>query len=598
MDYTFVELKEILRRNDEYMLFHEKSLIKEHALDPFFAQRLNDLSNIAEEAKAKRPWIPTLSDYRVFQDTGMAEEYFEWYAERRKFLNALVFMAIVTEDVSYLPYVEDYIWAIIQTYKWTTPRDPEFYEERGRDGVPHEECLDLLSTETGFTFAEIDALLGDRLSQFIRRHIKQESLKRIVYSFSNKTYYHWWETCNINWAAVCGCSVAGTAMYYLEDSDELAEILLRILQTMKCFLDGYQDDGVCVEGISYWKYGFSYFVFFCELLRERTNGEIDLMQDEKVHQIALFLQRCRLGENEILNFGDSEQRLSYQIGFIHMLKTYFSDVEVPPSRYVENYHQERRHRWAGFIRDFAWFKKEFVQDDKDVLIDNHYFEKSQIYIAHKNGTCFAVLGGHNGYIHGHNDLGHFVYYVGGKGIFIDIGQGAYTREYFGAQRYTIINTGSAGHSVPLVNDEVQQEGTEYCVTEMHTVHGACDVVGMDITKAYECPGLERLYRIFEYQADGTLCICDRICTKGTSSITESFVVSVTEEPILEDGKVILKKDDITVCLLYDKRFRSLSIEKISSENITACDDQGMRIIRMNTQMESGCGEYRFTIFKC
>lgn len=598
MDYTLAELKEILRRNDEYMLFQEKSLIKEHALDPFFAQRLSDLRSIAEEAIMKRPWIPTLSDYRVFQDTGMAEEYFALYCERRKYLNALVFMAVVTEDDKYIPYVEDYIWAIINTYKWTTPRDSLFHEERGRDGVPHEECLDLHSTETAFTLAEIDAILSDRLSEFIRRKMKEASMRRVVRSFANKDYYHWWEFCDINWASVCGCSVAGIAMYYLEDTEELAEILIRILKTMKCFLDGFHDDGVCVEGISYWKYGLSYFVTFCELLRQRTNGEIDLMQDEKVHQIALFLQRCRLGENEILNFGESEQRLSYQVGFIHKLKKYFPDVEVPPSKYVENYHKERRHRWAGFIRDFAWFQKELVQDDKDVLVESHYFEKSQIYIAHKNGTCFAVLGGHNGYIHGHNDLGHFVYYVGGKGIFIDIGQGVYFNGYFGAQRYTVINTGSAGHSLPIINGQTQQEGEAYCVTEMHAMHGTCDVVGMDITKAYECPELERLYRTFEYQEDGTLCICDQVQTNGRTSIMESFVVSVTEEPILEDGIVTLKKDDITVCLLYDKRFGALTIEKVSSENITACQDQGMRIIRMSTESEGGCGEYRFTIQKC
>lgn len=595
MQYSRQELRDILRRNQKFLLFEERKFIKENARKLHFAAVIEELGNIAEEAMEKRPYTPTLSEYRSFMEVGVAESYFVPYSERRMYLNAMVIMTIITEEDKYIRPIEDYIWAMINTYKWTSPRDHYFLEEKGRDGVPHEECLDLLATETAFTFAEIDAVLGDRLSGFIRKKMKEAALSRVIRSFANKAYYHWWEFCNHNWAAVCGCSVAGAAMYYLDDDEELIEILERVLKTMERFLAGYKADGVCVEGVSYWKYGFSYFVFFCELLRQRTNGEINLMLNEKVHQIALYLQRCRVSGNVTLNFGDSGKKLSYSVGLMHKLKSYFSDICVPPVKYASKLHEDRRYRWAGFIRDFAWFNEKLAQNEEDVLEKSHYFKESQVYISHKQDVCFAVAGGHNGYSHNHNDLGHFIYHVKGQDVFIDIGQGAYCKGYFTEKRYSFLNNSSAGHSLPMINGQVQQGGAEYSVRQMQVSQGETDTVGMDITGAYSCKELERLYRSFTFQNDGTLQICDSIEVNAHAVITESFVVSVTEEPIMEPGKIILHKHDAIACLEYGEAFHVSDIEQVTPANITGCNDRGMRIIRMTSEMEAGLGEFKFRI---
>jgi hypothetical protein len=42
---------------------------------------------------------------------------------------------------------------------------------------------------------------------------------------------------------------------------------------MDIFLRGYDEDGACLEGASYWEYGISYYVFFGELLKNRTAGK-------------------------------------------------------------------------------------------------------------------------------------------------------------------------------------------------------------------------------------------------------------------------------------------------------------------------------------
>ena len=307
MSEELTRIKDILLRNKNAVLFEEKAFIKMNASADYFQSDVIEIRRLAEEAIKKRPFIPLLSEYKQYLETGLAEEYFIHYCKRRMYMNALVLMSVITEEKRYISALEDYLWAIINTYKWTTPRDLLFLEEKGKDGVPHEQCLDLNSTETAFNFAEVDAILGDKLSPFIRKKMKEAALNRIVYSFANKDYYHAWEFGQFNASAVCGCCVAGTAMYYLEDTDMLAGILQRILRTMDSFLSGYNDDGVCLEGFDYWKYGFGYYFYFTELLRQRTNGEIDLLKNEKVHQIALYMQRCRIGKDVIMNFGDSHR---------------------------------------------------------------------------------------------------------------------------------------------------------------------------------------------------------------------------------------------------------------------------------------------------
>ena len=55
-------------------------------------------------------------------------------------------------------------------------------------------------------------------------------------------------------------------------------------------------------------------------LKRRTNGAVDLLAEEKVHQMALFLQRCRIEKNQVINFSDCAGCFTYRVGMLHKLK--------------------------------------------------------------------------------------------------------------------------------------------------------------------------------------------------------------------------------------------------------------------------------------
>ena len=78
---------------------------------------------------------------------------------------------------------------------------------------------------------------------------------------------------------------------------------------MDYYLQGFGPDGACLEGLGYWNYGFGYFVYYADLLRKRTRGEMDWFRAEKVGRIALFQQRAfgRQGRRQLLRFATGKQ---------------------------------------------------------------------------------------------------------------------------------------------------------------------------------------------------------------------------------------------------------------------------------------------------
>ena len=597
MKYSVEELADLLEQNQpEGSALVDKKKIKENAANPFFAGEVQKLKAVAEDAAAHPSVVLPFSEYQIFDTEGSRDPYDPNYLKRRMRLNALVFMELISDDGTYLKAIEDEIWVWLNEYIWAIPASMQgdSLKPSGSNGVPQEKYLDLCSTEMAYTLAEIDALIGEKLAPLIRYRMKQEVFRRVLDSYMGPVRFGW-ESCDNNWAAVCGGSVGAAAIYYVEDSKELAKYLVRVLDTMDCFLSGYDSDGACVEGVSYWSYGFSYYIFFSELLKQRTNGAVDLLAEEKVHQMALFLQRCRIEKNQVINFSDCAGYFTYRVGMLHKLRERYPDVLIPPAEYTMRFHDDHCYRWPGFIRDYMWFDSSFMDKFEDKLENGHFFQESQVYLSRKNGAFFAVAGGHNGYSHNHNDLGHFIYHAQGESVLIDIGQGIYTKEYFSEGRYNIINNSARGHSVPQINGCLQMEGTEHCVRVMDVQNGDTDIVRMDLSKAYDCPALDGLIRTFVFRPDGSLELTDGFTLKQQAAILEQFVVDVTEEPEIADGQVILVKNEAKLTLKFDGKLQFKGIEKIPGSVMARNQSDGLRIIQFISENLTQSVDFRFHI---
>ncbi|MDQ0194496.1 hypothetical protein [Paenibacillus wynnii] len=205
----------------------------------FFEAELSEIK--AEGERLSGVPIPelTYSLFSIYSHTGSRLEYESVYFERRRMLNTFVFLSLIEPECEgHIALLGDILWSICNEYTWCLPA------HLGATNI--EETIDLFSAETGFALSEISVLLGDRLAPLLQSRIKEEVYKRLFIPYL--TYGpHPWETATHNWAAVCAGSIGSAALLMLEDPEVLTDILKRVQVSMNCYLEGFGDDGACLE---------------------------------------------------------------------------------------------------------------------------------------------------------------------------------------------------------------------------------------------------------------------------------------------------------------------------------------------------------------
>ncbi len=515
--------------------------------NPNLEVMLEGLQARAKEFRSQPIVSLSFHNFRRYEEDGNRSGYENEYFAHRGMLETFALMAWIYEDEDYLHALEDIIWAICDEYSW-----PVTAHMRSESLMVYQEehhNVDLFAAETGQAFAEILSLLGDKLHPTVVMRMRKRLEERIFGQLHQP--FGWKEVKTCNWAAVCAGSVGMAAMYEIKDEERLADIIMICLTSMDRFIGGYAEDGVCTEGISYWGYGFGYFMCFADLLRRRTGGKLDLFAIEKVHLMATFIGKVFFPKGRSLSFSDGGSRSRSDPSTISYLRTIYQDMPVPGEEaMVFKYPTDTNYRFALALRKFVNMQTEpFVSTGG---LDNCYiFPAAQWYLSTtKNGEIsIAAKAGHNSEAHNHNDVGSFQIFKNGEQILADIGAGAYDKAYFGANGYSIFCKGSQGHNVPIINGEFQKTGRKYtaedCVLEKNGL-------SYDFEKAYEEPTLEKLHRDLRFdEVSGIVTLADTFAfAERPTSVVERFVTEF--EPKIEDGSVLIDGNGQKMSLYYDK----------------------------------------------
>jgi hypothetical protein len=557
------ELLDALDSGSQSALFAEaRDPEKRNSLrsSPYYAESLQQFRTMGDQLLQEPIRVLPYHLYKLFDTTGDRNAFQHEYFERRRRLDVFAILSLVDGELRYIEALEDILWAICDEYAWSLPahfggNSLHIIEDLnrkliGEKGVlsavtpEHRTTLDLFSTETGFYLSEITYLLEERLSDLIIYRVRKEVKERILDSYTSLSPSYPWETAEMNWAAVCAGSVGAAAMYLIKDEHTLAPLLHRVLESMDSFLDGFPEDGACLEGVVYWNYGFGFFTAFAALLKQRTAGRVDLMQNEKVKQIALFQQKSYLNENYVTSYSDSSLTSNYMPGLTHHLKRVFAEIEIPDQQFRAGILGDNCFRWMHVIRNLVWSDPALT--GADLGDASYYLEQAGIIISRttidSRRIAFSAKGGNNDEPHNHNDVGSFIVHAGSQPLWVDPGAGYYTKEYFGEQRYSMIYNSSHGHSVPIVEGKFQEAGKEYqaAVISVNSTEEQDELV-LDIAGAYPCRNLLSLKRHFCFdKRKGRLQLEDRYSFgEQPSSITERFV-SFLEPVLIEPGAVCLK----------------------------------------------------------
>lgn len=540
--------------------------------------------------------------FGLFEKTGNRLRYEEVYFTRRKFLAVFGLLALLQQrrqgraSKDCLEKLARIMEGICGEECWALPAHVNRAEADWRITV------DLFACETAQTLAELTDRLGDALSGAVRKLVLENVRRRVFQPFfSVPAPYGGWEGSDNNWNAVCAGCIGSACLHLMREDGQRAELecrLDRICESLAAYVNGFAEDGACLEGMGYYTYGMTYFVNFAEELYACTKGRRDLLcgkwggfeesRRDRRFRIAQFPAKCFFADGRSVSFSDGDSRDTYRVGISCALAMRFGSPEtifpggnpdaeekiraVEQSRTMEQSHAAGLPHAASLPNAaslhgdpcyrFAALKMDLEQTERYLEqaalprgkgVESRRFQilpAAQWCIGNAaSGVGFACKGGQNGEPHNHNDIGHFIYEAGGVILFADLGAGEYTKEYFGAGRYDILCNRSLGHSVPVIGGREQCAGSGYCCSGFQA--GEDGSVEMELARAYPQGLLRRFARTFRFDlVTGRLLVRDSICfseeAQASREVTENLVTQI--RPLITASGIVLEEGGVRAAL--------------------------------------------------
>ena len=496
--------------------------------DDAFARHRKELTEAYAKYFAVKPRCATAWEVLDFPNVGGGSDHF------RQLQTVALLALIYPDNEEYYKSLVEVVWEICNEYTWAPlGHYNDYYNRTPQDFDPG--LIDIFAASLAFSMAEIKSLFKDRFPKLLNDRISYEIRRHTIEPYVNRKFF--WENHGNNWTAVCTGAVGGVLMY--EDPEEFKKQLPRLQKSMECYLDSYDDDGMCVEGTAYWGFGFGFFCNYAMLEREFTKGEVDWFKKDKIKAISKYIQKMYIQPEVVASYSDCNFKEVYWYGLPHMLSTvYPGEIEKLP---MLNVNLLSYVHFTFGLRCILYFNPENVATKLENC--TYYAENCSYFTKRTDSYGFTCKGGDNGESHNHRDVGSFIFARNNKSYICDLGYPgptAKTPDYHGGSRYKYFNPSSFSHNIPFFGENQGQEG---CSKEPVSADydKKTDSVTMNLEVAYCVEGLERYKRTF-YFTDDEILMHDKFKADKGIKITERFVT--TTKPRVKGSTVAL--DDVHI----------------------------------------------------
>lgn len=481
-------------------------------------------------------------------------------------LNAFAIAEGLDNQGEFLPAIEREMTAIMDESGWIVGG-----ALTSEIGTPKCTQVDLVTAPRAWTLATVDYWLGDRLPVELRRRLREQLEKRVFAPYledaaAEKKRFFWLETQTNNWGPVCHAGIVGAALTVVDSREYRA----RIVHTAVTRLDGYlhgwsiSPDGLCLEGVGYWDYGFGNYLLLAETLWRHSGGRINLYDGERVRQVATATRRLELSHGTYPSFADCGIYMRPNVALLWLIKERFGlhgpgwpevpdggdELFRPDWAFQDFAGRPDPKELAGFMFAlhpqgdrlaaygiFAFpFSPGVANEGAPFVMDplRAVFVDSGVAVLRdvtpgKPVLSLAVKGGHNDEPHGHHDLGSYVIALDGWPLLLDPGAELYTPLTFGPRRFESMMNNSWGHPVPVVAGKPQRDGVVAKAVMRHTTSAGDgqEVITLDLKAGYDVPELKKLTRTFTFmRREQRIEIVDEVefseaRTFGTAFVTNS-----------------------------------------------------------------------------
>ena len=484
------------------------------------SERYGNLLKRAAELKSAPPNELTREMYEAYSRGGRRGAYDRPRQENRFRLGSFVLAECLENRGEHIPAIETYLRAACEELPWVSPaHDPRMENLRGETVE-----VDLSSAATAWHLAVTLHLLGERLDPAVVAQVRSEIDRRVWTPFlemvRGKRELCWWLTEKANnWNAVCLAGVVGSALTLEPSSARRGEIVEAARAYVPHFLNSFERDGYCSEGVGYWNYGYGHFIMLSDVVYRATGGTLDLLADARAQRAAVFPRRIRMATGAYPAFADCPPGARPVERFVEYLDSRLARRSQPPER-MERFRPHSLYETMIFAFDNAASNPTRLLVS-DLAVDGlrSWFPVAGVLVtrpaaAGKMTLSAAVKGGHNDEEHNHNDVGTYAVAVGDTVVLADPGSEVYTARTFSSERYESKVLNSFGHPVPRPADTLQSTGRDARASVLATEFAdAADRVAFDLTAAYDLPEMTSLTRRFEHSRAGT----------GTVTITDEVV---------------------------------------------------------------------------
>ncbi|MBF0545002.1 MAG: hypothetical protein HQM08_11235 [Candidatus Riflebacteria bacterium] len=425
--------------------------------------RKNFASGVKRAEKFITEKFPPWSDeaYLDFSRTGKRPTGEKMLRDRYEWLCPLVISECLENRGRYIPAIEMVLCELANEKTWILPaHDKNLDSFFGREFQ-----VDLDSAKVANDCAQALFLMGSKLSSSTRELVL-DSLEKKIFGPFRKTLKtgkgHWWLKNNNNWNAVCLAGVTGAALACLPGQHDRAIFVAAAEFYSKNYLKGFSKDGYCVEGLGYWNFGFSHFVILREELWQASKGKIDLFQDRKIRNIAMFAPRMEIQEGVYPAFSDCHIGTKPDVSILEYCSKALGLNLLKNKKSASSDHFRSGNLVNACMDAFPGAST--VADPTTITDEigiRSYFPEAGVLVARPGPDSLCQLGivikpGIEG-SHCHHDAGSYVIVSGKKQLTGDPGgPWVYNSKTFGPERFTLFKLlNSYGHPVPVISGKLQ-----------------------------------------------------------------------------------------------------------------------------------------------
>lgn len=509
------------------------------------------LAIAAERRDQSRVEYPTLARWATYSRDGNRRPY-ERSLHNLMECAASAAMALgVTDDPQWAATLGDAVWHLCELSAWCLPSHYALPEDGSRPflPIPGRDVLDLNDASLGGMLAAIDTIAGERLEQDfpgIRARVHHEIRRRVLDPWEQEEYFwHGVDAPPNNWAPWIVSNVLVCAAVVEPDADRLAATVDRALVILDRFRAGYDADGSCDEGATYWWWAGATLFEALDLLAEVTDGRHDGFTVPPVAAMARFPMAMQIGPESQVNYSDGSPVLPENANW-HLLARFGArvgdDQVVQHARWMGRLHPLRFDGQLAplFRRTLTELRAPRWQDDGPAapgMPPSLWLPGTEVAVARSDAFLLSAKGGHNDVSHNHNDAGSVIVSLDDQPVLIDAGVGVYRRDTFMPDtRYGIWTMRSSWHNVPLPNGVEQREGRSFAATNT-SFHDAGGTVRLttELSDAYPADaGLVRAERVAELDREA-----EAVEVRDTWSFAEpgtmTLVFLTRDEPLPVDG---------------------------------------------------------------